>query len=81
VKEELGQEVAAEGKPFGASRGWFRYLKKWYGFIHVKIEGEAASADAEVDDTFPADLKGTIEGGWYCFEQVVNADKTGLYWK
>ncbi|KAK4326641.1 hypothetical protein Pmani_002851 [Petrolisthes manimaculis] len=82
----LFRDVQCEGeedkaKSFQASSGWYSNYKRRHGFHTLKMTGEAASADVEAAQTYPAILKTIIEEGGYTAKQVFNIDETGLYWK
>ncbi|GFX81350.1 HTH CENPB-type domain-containing protein [Trichonephila clavipes] len=46
-----------------------------------RYTGESATADEGAAKIFPEELAKIIEDGDYSFDQVFNADETGLYWK
>ncbi|XP_042221477.1 tigger transposable element-derived protein 1-like [Homarus americanus] len=45
------------------------------------MSSEAASADTDSANKYPAELKKIIDEGGYTPEQVYNVDETGLFWK
>ena len=51
------------------------------GFHSVKLHGEAASADKEAAERFPAELKKVIDANGYNEKQIWNVDETGLWFK
>ena len=66
---------------FNANKRWFNNFSKRIGFKHVKITGEAASADqGAAEEVLDAVKKITGEKG-YLPEQVCNADESALFWK
>ncbi|XP_050726549.1 tigger transposable element-derived protein 1-like [Eriocheir sinensis] len=70
-----------ELEEFKASRGWFDRFRKRAGLSNVRLQGEAASADKEAAEAFPAQFLKVIEDGDFSPKQVFNIDETGLYWK
>ncbi|XP_042226803.1 tigger transposable element-derived protein 1-like [Homarus americanus] len=79
MEEEEG--ASSEVKPFLASKGWFERSKKSLNLHNIKMSGEAASADTDSANTYPAELKKIIDEGGYTPEQVYYVDETGLFWK
>ncbi|XP_021573038.1 tigger transposable element-derived protein 1 [Carlito syrichta] len=78
LKKKHGEE--SEGASFNASHGWFHRFKARAN-LHVKVSGEAVSADTVAAREFPETLREIIDEGMYLPEQVFNVDETGLYWK
>ena len=66
---------------FVASHGWFHRFKKRANLHHVKVAGEAASADKMAAEAFPAEFKKILDEGGYSPMQVFNVDETALFWK
>ena len=52
-----------------------------FGFKSVKITGETTSANQEAANEFSDAIKKIIEEKRYLTEQVVNVDKSALFWK
>ena len=76
IKEEEGTT-----EEFSASRGWFDRFRKRASLHSVRIQGEAASADTEAAEKFPAILQEIITDKGFTPQQVYNIDETGLFWK
>lgn len=66
---------------FSASKGWLDNFKNRFSLKNICLSGEAASADTEAAELYPAELKKIIEEGGYVDDQIFNADETGLFWK
>jgi hypothetical protein len=78
LKKKLGDSSSDE--IFMASRGWFnRYKAK--ANLHIKVSGEAASADDKGAADFVTTFAKILEDENYSDEQVFNVDETGLFWK
>ena len=79
IKAKQGE--GSNEDPFVASHGWFHRFKKRANLHHVKIAGEAASADKMAAEAFPAEFKKILDEGGYSPKQVFNVDETALFWK
>lgn len=66
---------------FKATTGWLKRFKCRYGITQLDIHGESLSVDSEAANLFKENIKLIIEDGDYDFNNVYNADETGLYWK
>lgn len=66
---------------FNASKGWVQKFKKRHGIRRLKIVGEKVSSRNELVEPFLKELESKIKEKDLCFEQIYNADETGLFWR
>ena len=59
--------------------GWWRLRKK--ALSNIKVQGETTCADIEAATSYLEDLPKIITEGDFTKWQIINADKTALYWK
>ena len=78
VRQEDGEDLDAS---FQASNGWFWRFKRRANLHNISLCGEAASADLEAAQRFPASFLRLVEDAGYHPKQVFNIDETGLFWK
>jgi Asp-tRNA(Asn)/Glu-tRNA(Gln) amidotransferase B subunit len=75
-----GDETSKD-EVFSASKGWFDRFRERAGWLKIRVQGEAASADNEAARNFPEELAEIIEEEGYCSRHVFNVDETGLFRK
>lgn len=63
---------------FQASRGWLKRFRSRHGIRELQIQGEKLSADSSAADSFKIKLRNILKKENYAFENVYNADETGL---
>ena len=66
---------------FKASNGWWQKFCNRTNYGSVNLHGESASADHEVAEKYPEQLKKIIEEGGYPENQIFNVDEAGVFWK
>ncbi|XP_050293700.1 jerky protein homolog-like [Anthonomus grandis grandis] len=66
---------------FSANSGWLQQFKKRFGIRFLTITGEKLSSQPELVSPFLRKLEEKIKDLNLDYNQVYNADQTGLYWK
>ena len=77
MKAKRGKEAAEE--KFESSRDSFMRLKKRSHFHNIKVQGEAANANAEASAGSPEGLAKPLDEGSDTKQQICNVDETALY--
>lgn len=72
-----GSEESKTGE-FNISKEWFDDFRKRFGLIHVKITGEASSANKKAADKFLDTIKKIIEEKGHLPEMIFNRDERDL---
>lgn len=78
--EENGK-VPEESKGFKASNGWLRSFKDRHGLRTLQLKGEKASANNEDSLSFITFFDKFLQDNNYDYENVYNADETGLLYR
>lgn len=66
---------------FDASSGWLHRFKKRHGIREIGLHGEKLSGDQEAADDFQRDFEEFVLSEDLSYEQIYNADESGLFWK
>lgn len=70
-----------EGSTFSSNKSWFDRVKIRAAPHNIKMNGEAAISDEYAAAIFEPTLKKHVEECGYSAKQVINYDKTDLYWE
>ena len=70
-----------EPDSFKASSGWLHKFCNRHAIKAVTLQGESLSADVSAVEPFRRDLQYIMQTEGYTYDQVFNADETGLYWR
>jgi len=79
MKAKGGEDDAEE--KFEAGRVWFMRFKERNHLRNIKVQGEAASADAEVTASYPENLARIINKCGYTKQLMLNVNETTSYWE
>lgn len=66
---------------FDASSGWLHRFKKRHGIREIGLHGEKLSGDQQAADDFQRDFEEFVLSEDLSYEQIYNADESGLFWK
>lgn len=72
--------LGMEGK-FDASSGWLTRFKQRHGIREIGVHGEKLSGDQQAADDFQQEFETLVSKEDLSFEQIYNADESGLFWK
>ena len=75
------EKYYARHSTFSASSGWLQKFKKRFGIRFIKITGEKLSSQPQLVSPFLRKLEEKIKDLKLDYNQIYNADETGLYWK
>lgn len=67
--------------PFNASSGWFTRFKQRHGIRELTIQGEQLSGNISAAHEFCPSFQRYVTDHNLSYDQIYNADETGLYWK
>lgn len=66
---------------FDASSGWLTRFKQRHGIREIGLHGEKLSGDKQAAENFKTDFEQFLQSEGISYEQVYNADESGLLWK
>lgn len=66
---------------FDATSGWLHRFKKRHGIREIGVHGEKLSSDQQAADDFRRDFEEFVLSEDLSYEQIYNADESGLFWK
>lgn len=66
---------------FNASSGWLHRFKKRHGIREIGLHGEKLSGDQQAADDFQRYIEEFVSSENLSYEQIYNADESGLFWK
>lgn len=66
---------------FDASSGWLTRFKQRHGIREIGLHGEKLSGDQQAADNFKHDFAEFVLSEELSYEQIYNADESGLFWK
>ncbi|XP_054709228.1 jerky protein homolog-like [Uloborus diversus] len=78
--KQFFEKLQIEGT-FDASSGWLSRFKNRHGIREIGVYGEKLSSDKEAAENFKKEFKQFLMKENLSYEQVYNADESGLNWK
>lgn len=66
---------------FNASSGWLTRFKQRHGIREIGLYGEKLTNDQQAAENFKTDFEQLLQSEGICYEQLYNADESGLLWK
>lgn len=78
--KQFFERLQIEGT-FDASSGWLARFKNRYGIREIGLYGDKLSSDNEAAEIFKTEFKNLLKKENLSYEQVYNADESGLNWK
>ena len=80
-EQEANGQAPDRPREWEPSSTWVDDFKRRWGIRQVKQFGESRSADTLAALVFSQDFQKFVEEGGYDWQNIYNADETGLFWK